>query len=65
MSHWMQIKSGMHYVKNYGLRRKLTKSVNFNYLFSPNYFYMILSSTRLNIDCPPDTTLLTNFPNKF
>ena len=27
------IKSGMHYVKNYGSRRKLTKSVNLNHLY--------------------------------
>ena len=37
MSQWMEIKSGMHYVKNYGLTRKLTKSVNFNDL----YFHQI------------------------
>ena len=37
MSHWMEIKSGMHYMKNYRLRKKLTKCINFNDL----YFHQI------------------------
>ena len=39
-------------MKNYGLRRKLAKSVNsvlIHLLFSPNYFHMIVSSARFLI----------------